>query len=231
MPFDFKTTVLRLDADLARDVPEWDRLDRAACIGNAAHECGGFRVLQETNPTVAGSAGGWGFFQWTGPRRRAFFAWAKERGFKPDSYEANYGFLLFELRTAEPKAIGATRRAKGLEAKVKAFELAYERAGVKHYPSRIEWAKRVQSLCEAEPIGPARPAPDVQAVIPPAPKPLTQSRTIWSTLAGFFGVGGAGVMSHIDGVFSADWKTVLAVGLLIGLAAGALVIYERVKKG
>lgn len=228
MAFDFKTTALRLNADLARDVPEWERLDRAACIGNAAHECGGFRLLQEVNPTVAGSAGGWGFFQWTGPRRRAFFAWAKERNLKPDSYEANYGFLLFELRTSEPKAIGATRKAKGLEAKVKAFELAYERAGVKHYPKRIQWAQRVLDLPGNSA---AKNAPEVQAVIPPAPKPLVQSRTIWSTLAGFFGVGGAGILSHVDGVFAADWKTVLALGLLIGVGAGALVIYERVKKG
>jgi Phage tail lysozyme len=230
MPFDFSTTVRRLYSDLARDIPEWGREDRLACIGNAAHECGGFKLLQEKNPVVAGAAGGWGFFQWTGPRRRAFFAWAKTRGFAPDSYEANYGFLLFELRTSEPKAIGATRKAKGLEAKVKAFELAFERAGVKHYPSRIAWAKRAAGVLGPEAAEP-KLAPDVQAVIPPPPKPLTKSRTIWSTITGFFGVGGAGLLSHVEGVFSADWKTVLAVGLVIGLLAGGLVIYERVKKG
>lgn len=230
MSFDFTHTARKLYSDLARDVPEWGREDRAACIGNAAHECGGFKLLQELKPVVPGSAGGWGFFQWTGPRRRAFMAWAKERNLAPKSYAANYGFLLFELRTTEPKAINATRKAKTLEAKVKAFELAFERAGVKHYPSRIQWANRVLSVTSSV-DGPAKPAPDVAAVIPPPPKPLIKSKTIWATIISFFSAGGAGVLSHLDGVFSADWKTVLAIGLILGLIGAGVVVYERVKKG
>lgn len=132
----------RIMGDLLRDVPQWGEEDAAACIGNAGHESGGFRLLQEIAPVVAGSRGGWGWFQWTGARRRAMEAWAKKRGLDLSSYEANYGWLVEELRGDEKAAVAATRRGVGLEAKVKAFEAAFERAGVKHYPSRLLYAQR-----------------------------------------------------------------------------------------
>ena len=46
--------------------------DAAAVLGNLGHECGGFRLMQEQKPTVPGSRGGYGWAQWTGPRRRKF---------------------------------------------------------------------------------------------------------------------------------------------------------------
>lgn len=46
------------------------------CIGSrqSRQERGGFTLLQEQKPTVAGSKGSFGWYQWTGPRRRAYFA-------------------------------------------------------------------------------------------------------------------------------------------------------------
>ena len=116
-------------------------LDAAAVFGNAGHESAGFTKLQEMRPTVKGSRGGWGWFQWTGPRRVAFEAYCKRHGFDPASDEANYKWLFIELTTTEKDAIAKLKAAGTLEAKVKAFELAYERAGVKHYPSRNQWAQ------------------------------------------------------------------------------------------
>jgi hypothetical protein len=116
-------------------------LDAAAVIGNAGHESGGFRWMQELKPIVRGSRGGWGFFQWTGPRRIAMEAYCARNGLDPASLEANYAWLFIELTGPEKAAVSAVKRAKSLFDKVKAFELAFERAGVKHYESRLRWAE------------------------------------------------------------------------------------------
>lgn len=162
----FDSLAPRIMGDLLRDVPQWGEEDAAACVGNAGHESGGFKTLQETTPTVPGSRGGWGWFQWTGSRRRAMEAWAKKRGLNLSSYEANYGWLLEELRGDEKAAITATRRADDLEAKVKAFEMAFERAGVKHYPSRIAYAQRALRVYRAEEVEAGRPAAKVSQAEP-----------------------------------------------------------------
>lgn len=125
----------------------FDELDAAAIMGNLGHESGGLSTFQERSPTVPGSKGGWGWAQWTGSRRRDFESYAKRNGYDLRSDEANYKQLYRELSGAsgasnESAAVGKTKAAKGLEAKVKAFEQSYERAGVKHYPSRLKWAER-----------------------------------------------------------------------------------------
>lgn len=117
-------------------------MDAAAILGNLGHESGGFLLMQEVKPAVEGSRGGWGWAQWTGPRRRAFEAWADKHGFARDSDKANYGFLVYELKTTERHAIPAVQKAETLKDKTIAFELAFERAGVKHYDSRVRWAQR-----------------------------------------------------------------------------------------
>lgn len=147
------------------EITEWSLLDAVAAMGNSGHESGGFMLMQEMKPTVAGSRGGWGWFQWTGPRRRAFEAWAKARGLNFASYEANLGFLLHELRTTEKATIARVARAQGLNAKTKEFELAYERAGVKHYSSRYEWAQIALNAYHAQEAGETteprfKPVPD-----------------------------------------------------------------------
>lgn len=140
----------------------------AAIMGNAGHESLGLTILQEIKPLAKGSRGGWGWFQWTGPRRRAFENYCKLQGLDPASDEANYGFLVFELRTTEKKAVDAVRNAKTLKDKVEAFEIAFERAGIKHYERRLEWAElALQAFNETVP-----PIPDVEKPVPPAVEPL-----------------------------------------------------------
>jgi uncharacterized protein (TIGR02594 family) len=116
-------------------------LDAAAIAGNLGHETDGFRLMQEAKPVVAGSRGGYGWAQWTGSRRVAFETWTDEQGLSVDDDEANLGFLIHELQTSEKGAITKTRAAKTLDDKVIAFELAFERAGVKHYDRRQKWAR------------------------------------------------------------------------------------------
>jgi hypothetical protein len=197
---------------LMRDFP-WSELDAAAVLGNIGGETGGFVHMQEIKPLVAGSAGGFGFCQWTGPRRRAFMAWAASKGLKPESDEANYGFLVHELRTSESRTVDAVRRAgAGLEekaalaAKVVAFERTFERAGIPHHASRIRWAERA--------IAEYRKAP-----LPPA-----VTKTIGTVAAG----GAAATAAKGNGWSASD---AIGIGLfvLVGLAVLLFILSRRKK--
>lgn len=131
--------------------------DAAAIFGNAGAETEGFKYFQEISPTVPGSAGGFGWFQWTGPRRRAFEAYCARNKLDPRSDDANYKFLFVELSGSEKRAIPAVKAAVGLRAKVEAFERSFERAGVKAYDKRYSYAKIALDAYRAVPA--ASPAP------------------------------------------------------------------------
>lgn len=165
-------------------------LDAAAVMGNAGHESGGLEKLQEIKPTVAGSRGGYGWFQWTGPRRRAFEAYCARNSLDPKSREANYAFLYLELKGPEKAAIAKTKAARSLEEKTKAFELGFERAGIKHYPSRYVWARKAYELYTESPESNQVPLPPVEAseapqeALPEAPAtPVAQPKE--TPLVGF----------------------------------------------
>lgn len=144
----FKSKVQWVTDKLLDDFPQLSSLDAFAILGNIGHECGGFRLMQEQKPTVAGSRGGFGWCQWTGPRRRSYEAYCKRNNLDPTSDAANYAYLFLELKGlegTEGAAVAKTAAAKGLEAKVIAFEKSFLRAGVKHYDSRILYAKLAQA--------------------------------------------------------------------------------------
>jgi hypothetical protein len=166
----------KLITDLMADL-KIGLLDACAILGNAGHESKGLEILQEIAPTVKGSRGGYGWFQWTGPRRRAFEAWCRQHGLSPDSDEANYDFLIYELRTTEKAAILALTKAPDLNAKTVAFEKAFERSSVKAYAKRQAWAQRCLDAWNRSLLNPssANPLPDVEAppttTKPSKPKP------------------------------------------------------------
>lgn len=116
-------------------------LDASAVFGNAGYESAGFTKLQEIKPVVKGSRGGYGWFQWTGPRRKEFEAYCKRNNLDPSSNDANYKFLFVELTTTEKHALPKLKAASSLANKVIAFEESFERAGVKRYPERQKWAQ------------------------------------------------------------------------------------------
>lgn len=140
-PNGFKAVAPRLMGDLQKDY-NLKKEDAAAIVGNLGHESNGFRSMQEKNPTVKGSRGGLGYAQWTGPRRRQFEAYSAEKGLKTNSYEANYGFLKKELSGEYSGALNSVRRPGTLEQKTRRFEGQYERAGIKHYESRYQYANK-----------------------------------------------------------------------------------------
>lgn len=179
--------------------------DAAAACGNGGHESNGLQAINEAKPTVAGSRGGWGWFQWTGSRRVAFENYCARNGLSPSSDRAQYNWLFLELQGTEAKAVQATKDAEGLEAKVEAFEKAYERAGVKHYPSRLKWAERaLTAWATASEEAKTKPWERGQLV---APQPVPHT----PILAG--GVGGAVVDIIRDQVGEAAGK---AIGGTVG---------------
>lgn len=161
----------------------FSRDDAAAIVGNLGHETLGFTKMQEMAPTVRGSRGGYGWAQWTGPRRVAFEAWCEARGLAHDSYEANYSFLYRELAMGYAKAVAAVKAAGSLKDKVIAFEKVYEGAGVKSYPSRLKYAQAALSALDAvSPVVVSKVAPD-PIFVPAGPVPAPPSQS-WFTRLG-----------------------------------------------
>lgn len=138
----------------------------AGIFGNFAVESDQFRALQEYKPVVAGSRGGWGWAQWTGPRRRQFEAWADANGLKRDDSEAFYGFAVHELRTTEKAALTALKRATTVEAAAEAFMRGYERPGVPHVQKRKLFAREAHALLAGEdvPSAPRKPRTDRMSI-------------------------------------------------------------------
>ena len=147
VPAIFRRAVLEWTPKLKADFGFGDD-DAFAILGNAGHESNGLQTMQEVKPTSG--TGGLGAFQWTGPRRRTFVEWLRRKKAATNGLDASYGMLFRELKGPESKAVAATKRAVGLDAKVEAFEKAFERAGVKHYPSRKKWARVARDVWAEE---------------------------------------------------------------------------------
>lgn len=190
--------------------------DSAAILGNIGHECNGFSTMQEVKPLIPGSRGGFGYCQWTGPRRRDFEAYCKRNSLDPYSDKANYGFLFVELKGAEGKrALPALKAAKNLRDKVIAFEGKFLRAGIKHYDSRYIWAQRAKEAYEAR-----------NRALPPKPAPKHRSpvKEIITTI----GVGtGTGTIAKQTGW---DWSDAVGFALAVAIIVGVgLFVWRKVK--
>lgn len=115
----------------------------AGFAGNLAHESGNFNTLQEINPTVKGSRGGYGWAQWTGPRRRQFESWAAQNNLDPSSPEANYGFLKTELQGNEGAVLKALQGVSDPAQAAQIVSNQFLRPGVPHMDSRISRTKAI----------------------------------------------------------------------------------------
>lgn len=160
----FVTKAPKIVADLMRDFGLSD-FQAAGAVGNLGYESGGFELFQEVNP-VGGGEGGYGWAQWTGPRRRAYFAWAAERGLDVKSDAANYGFLKHELQTTEATTIPALKRTTTLYDAMLTFETKFERAGVKRYERRMEYAEQALAAYRAHVLSSLHKEPSVNEPAP-----------------------------------------------------------------
>jgi hypothetical protein len=133
----------RLVSDLQRDFG-LSREQAAGIAGPLAMESAGFGTLQEVRPLIPGSRGGFGYAQWTGPRRRAFESWSQQNGLDPTSYEANYGFLRHELQnTGEGRVLQSLRGINDPQAAAQTFTNQFLRPGIPNMPARMNWTNRV----------------------------------------------------------------------------------------
>ena len=128
--------VSRLMADLGLT-----REQAAGAAGGLGGESG-LEAVNEKNPTVPGSRGGFGWGQWTGTRRTDFEQFAKDRGLSVTDPEANYQFLVHELTGKESAALAALRQAGSVDDATKVFTMAYERPGIMNMGSRLDFARK-----------------------------------------------------------------------------------------
>lgn len=184
----------------------------AGLVGNLGFESVGFRTLQEMSPMVAGSAGGFGWAQWTGPRRRTFNAWCVSKHLPVASDEANYGYLLAELR-GEIKGqdfrntVTALKRCSTIEAAVFSVGQTYERpAGttLDHLPGnaeRLTFARRALAGAKASAIVASDPAGEPVGDMPTALSPDQKIKAIQLVLGvkqdGQFGPISRGAFSKV----------------------------------
>ena len=105
----------------------------AAMLGNIGWECGGFKALQEVKP-VMGGIGGLGWCQWTAARRTSFVNWLRDNGWGENYHddEANYGYLLYELRGPQRSSLNAVKGASMVESATKTFMDIFERPNTKY---------------------------------------------------------------------------------------------------
>lgn len=165
---------LMTDYGLTRD-------QAAGFVGNLAHESAGFKTLQEMKPLIPGSRGGYGYAQWTGPRRRQFEAWTQQQGLDPASFDANYGFLRYEFdNTPEGRVIDRLRTAKTADEAARIAERTFFRPGIPHTGSRIQWANRLAGgdMPPVQPASVAQAQPAARSIPPknksaPATSPVT----------------------------------------------------------
>lgn len=100
----------------------------AGIVGNLHWESAGFSAFYQNGITPG--AGGVGYAQWDGSRRKAFLNYAQATGQDPQSYGANFGYLVQELQGPEAYALQAVRATSSAADAAVAFEQTFERAGV-----------------------------------------------------------------------------------------------------
>lgn len=111
--------------------------------GNFSVESGFNPGINEINPTVAGSRGGYGLAQWTGPRRRQYEAFAKSQGAAPDDLNAQLDFLAWELQNTEKGAAQAIFAARDPAEAARLVSEKFLRPGIPHLDNRIREATRI----------------------------------------------------------------------------------------
>lgn len=116
---------------------ELSEVQAAAILGNLAQETGNFTHLQQ----VGGPS--YGYSQWLGPRKRAFFAYAEQHGGRR-SFEANYGFLLQEITAEYGPMTRRIQDASTVDGAAHIFMRDFLRPSKTHanLPARIRYAER-----------------------------------------------------------------------------------------
>lgn len=187
---------------LQKDLDLSERFMPCGMFGNFGGETGGFKYLQEIKPTVAGSRGGTGWKQWTGPRRRAYEAWCKQNKLNPADDEANYRYVVWEGLNTEKLAISKLRQTKTLEEATEVYMKLDLRPGTPHLEGRVKWAKQAYD-----------------ATNPSAIKPMPKGAIAAGTVSGVT----AGTVVAIQNT-TPDWLPYIMYGS-IGIISTIVIVY------
>ena len=181
---------------LARPVAE-------GIVASMNSESGLDPTINEKNPVVAGSRGGFGLAQWTGPRRIAFERWASDNGKDVNDAQAQVDFTMSEFAGPERKAYDALIQSPDAQSAAATFTNQFLRPGVPNMEARVNDAARMSG----QPYNPAIAA------------------SAGPTAAGI-GIGGPmpqtveGILSTLYPDGSADEKKAHRKDILMGLSQG-----------
>lgn len=139
----FEDTVRKYNERMKKDLQLKD-IHTCGIWGNIGTETAGLTKLQEIKPLVKGSKGGYGWSQWTGPRRKKYEAWCKQQNVMPADDESNYRYLIHETLTDEWKSVAQLRKTTTLKAATETWMLLNLRPGIPHLDSRLRWAEKAQ---------------------------------------------------------------------------------------
>lgn len=92
--------------------------------------------INEANPTVPGSRGGFGLYQLTGPRRRGYEAFAAQRGVPAADVDAQLDYLMYELQGPEGAAARRILAAQDTPSAAIAIVQDFLRPAAEHQRSR-----------------------------------------------------------------------------------------------
>lgn len=115
----------------------------AGIVGNFGYESAGFTILHEIGQPPGRGGYGWG--QWTGPRRQAFLHWCLTHHLDWRSDIANESYAIFELDGEYHYVVNALMRTTSVDEASDLFEKLYERAGVPALPMRRSWSQAALS--------------------------------------------------------------------------------------
>ena len=210
------------------------RSQAAGIVANFAHESAGLQPgINEMNPLVPGSKGGFGIAQWTGPRRIALENFARERGLNVADLSTQYAFLKHEFATNKQYAnILSQVKQTGTAAEATQAFLPFETGGdpraIVNMKSRLYHANQIENM-----------APVATASSPiklSGPAGLTgvdaEEKSGWGSRAMYGALAGGTVGSVLPGFGTASGAVLGALsGILFGsneAQAGPLQSYKPV---
>ncbi|SEK67971.1 hypothetical protein SAMN05421666_0479 [Roseovarius nanhaiticus] len=125
----------QLIANLQRDFG-LTRSQAAGITGNLAHESGNFRMLAEID------GGCYGYSQWCGPRKSRFRSYAARVGGQ-ESFQANYGYLHYELKTEYGEMMSRIRATDDVSQVARIFMKTFlrPRASTANLQRRVRFSK------------------------------------------------------------------------------------------
>jgi hypothetical protein len=102
--------------------------------------------INEADPLVEGSRGGFGLGQWTGPRRRQLEGFASESGRAPGDPEAQMDFLVWESQNTESGAAAQIEAAGDVVSATQVASERFYRPGIPHMDRRLAFAGEIAGL-------------------------------------------------------------------------------------